>query len=54
MAKNWINDSVAPFKNTNLTDALAKVTLGISIKENGLMTNKFFHWTRMDKINLLT
>jgi hypothetical protein len=39
--RNWINDSGRTFKNTNLTDALAKVTLGISIKENGLMTNKF-------------
>ncbi|MFV8363476.1 ion channel [Flavobacterium sp. ZT3P35] len=46
---------VAPFKNTNLTDALAKVTLGISIKENGLMTNKFFALDlELDKINLLT
>ena len=46
---------IAPFKNTNLTDALAKVTLGISIKENGLMTNKFFALDlELDKINLLT
>ena len=46
---------VAPFKNTNLTDALAKVTLGMSINENGLMTNKFFALDlELDKINLLT
>jgi Inward rectifier potassium channel C-terminal domain/Ion channel len=33
---------IAPFKNTTLTDAEAKVTVGIAIEENGKITNKFF------------
>ena len=33
---------IAPFKNTTLTDAEAKVTLGMSVEENGKITNKFF------------
>jgi hypothetical protein len=46
---------VTPFKNTNLTDAQAKVTLGMSIEENGLMTNKFFSLDlELEKINVLT
>ena len=32
---------LVPFKNTNFTDAKAKVTLGMSLEENGLKTNKF-------------
>ncbi|HEY5462454.1 MAG TPA: hypothetical protein VIJ95_04295 [Hanamia sp.] len=33
---------LAPFKNTTLTDAEAKVTLGIIVEENGKMINKFY------------
>lgn len=33
---------LAPFKNTTLTDAEAKVTLGIIVEENGKMVNKFY------------
>src|SRR5665647_1236602 len=33
---------LAPFKNTTLTDAEAKVTLGLVIEENGKMVNKFY------------
>ncbi|KLT70826.1 ion channel [Flavobacterium sp. ABG] len=33
---------LVPFKNTNFTDATAKVTLGMSIEEDGKMTNKFY------------
>jgi hypothetical protein len=33
---------IAPFKNTTLTDAEAKVTLGMAVEENGKSTNKFF------------
>jgi hypothetical protein len=46
---------VTPFKNTNLTDAQAKMTLGISIHENGVLTNKFFALDlELEKINVLT
>jgi len=44
-----------PFKNTNFTDAEAKMTLGINIEENGIMTNKFYSLElELDKINALT
>lgn len=44
-----------PFKNTNFTDAEAKMTLGMSIEENGKMTNKFYSLElELDKINALT
>ena len=33
---------LAPFKNTTLTDAEAKVTLGLIVEENGKMVNKFY------------
>lgn len=33
---------VAPFKNTNLLDAEAKITLGLIVEENGILVNKFF------------
>ncbi|MCG9790940.1 ion channel [Flavobacterium algicola] len=33
---------MVPFKNTNFTDAEAKMTLGMSIEENGEMINKFY------------
>ena len=33
---------LSPFKNTNLSYAEAKITLGITIEENGKKTNKFY------------
>lgn len=33
---------LAPFKNTTLTDAEAKVTLGLVVEEQGKMVNKFY------------
>ena len=33
---------VAPFKNTSLIDAEAKLTLGLSVEENGKNVNKFY------------
>lgn len=33
---------LAPFKNTTLTDAEAKLTLGLVIEENGKLVNKFY------------
>lgn len=46
---------LVPHKNTNLTDAEVKVTLGLHIEENGIQTNKFFNLNlEIDKINLLT
>jgi inward rectifier potassium channel len=33
---------VAPFKNTNLVDAAANVTLGMTIEENGASVNRFY------------
>lgn len=33
---------MTPYKNTNLTDAEAKVTVGMTVEENGVMTNKFY------------
>lgn len=44
-----------PFKNTNFTDAEAKITLGMSVEENGKMTNKFYSLDlELKKINALT
>lgn len=34
---------LAPFKNTTLTDAEAKLSLAIVLEENGKMVNKFYH-----------
>ncbi|MEO6174839.1 MAG: ion channel [Flavobacterium circumlabens] len=46
---------LVPFKNTNLTDANAKITLGMSIEENGKMINKFYNLElELDKINALS
>jgi len=46
---------VAPYKNTSLTDAEAKLTLGMMVEENGKMTNKFFPLElELEKINALT
>ncbi len=45
---------VAPYKNANLTDAEAKVSLGISLEENGKMVNKFYPLDlEFEKINAL-
>ncbi|MEO8238380.1 MAG: ion channel [Flavobacterium sp.] len=46
---------VVPFKNTNFTDAKAKVTLAMSIEENGKMTNKFYNLElEIDRVNALS
>ncbi|HKX86569.1 MAG TPA: ion channel [Flavobacterium sp.] len=46
---------ITPYKNTNLTEAEAKVTLGMRVKENGQEFNKFFTLDlEYDKINALT
>lgn len=44
-----------PYKNTNFTDAEAKITLGMHLEENGKMVNKFYELElEMTKINALT
>lgn len=44
-----------PFKNTNFTDAEAKITLGMSVDVEGVITNKFYTLElEMDKVNALT
>ena len=46
---------LVPFKNTNFTDAKAKVTLGMSTEENGFKTNKFYNLElELDQINALS
>jgi len=46
---------VTPFKNTNLLDAEAKMTLGMSILENGSLVNRFYSLDlELQKINALT
>lgn len=46
---------LAPYKNTNLIDAEARMTLGMSVEENGNMVNKFYSLgMEMNKINALT
>lgn len=46
---------MTPYKNTNLTDAEAKVTLGMVLEENGKFVNKFYTLDlELDKINALT
>lgn len=46
---------LVPFKNTNFTDAIAKVTLGMSIEENGERVNKFYSLNlEIDRINALS
>jgi Inward rectifier potassium channel C-terminal domain len=46
---------LAPFKNTALTDAEAKVSLGMMIEENGKMVNRFFPLElEFTKVNALT
>lgn len=44
-----------PYKNTNLTDAEARVTLGITLEENGIKSNKFYNLNlELEKINMLS
>jgi inward rectifier potassium channel len=46
---------MSPFKNTNLTDAEARLTLGMSIEEDGKPVNKFYTLDlELDKVNALT
>ncbi|KRB57596.1 ion channel [Flavobacterium sp. Root186] len=46
---------LVPFKNTNFTDAAAKVTLGMSMEENGQRVNKFYNLNlELDRINALS
>ena len=52
---NAIMLRLAPFKNTTLTDAEAKVTLGLIVEENGRLVNKFFQLPlEYEKVNSLT
>lgn len=45
---------LTPFKNTNLTDAEVKMTLGMKLDEKGTLTNKFYTLElEMSKINAL-
>ncbi|MBY0487284.1 MAG: Inward rectifier potassium channel Irk [Flavobacteriaceae bacterium] len=46
---------LSPYKNTNLTDAEARMTLGIHVEENGKMVNKFYTLDlELDRVNALT
>jgi hypothetical protein len=46
---------LVPFKNTNLTDAKAKMTLGMIVEENGVVTNNFYSLDlELERINALT
>jgi inward rectifier potassium channel len=46
---------VAPYKNTNLTDAEAKVTLGLIVDEDGKKINRFFQLPlEYERVNALT
>ncbi|MEO6219537.1 MAG: ion channel [Ginsengibacter sp.] len=46
---------VAPFKNTNLVDAVANVTLGMTLEENGAEVNRFYQLDlEFSTINALT
>jgi len=45
---------LTPYKNTNLTDAEAKITLGIKLEEKGVAINKFYTLDlEMSKVNAL-
>ena len=45
---------LTPFKNTNLTDAEAKITLGMKLEDNGVLVNKFYTLDlELSKINAL-
>ena len=47
---------IAPFKNATLTDAEAKITIGMPVEENGRVMNKFFplelEYDRVNALNL--
>lgn len=46
---------LSPFKNTNFTDAEAKITLGMSVEEDGKLVNKFYALDlELEKINALS
>lgn len=46
---------LVPFKNTNFTDAKANITLGMSVEEEGKITNNFYTLDlELDKINALS
>jgi inward rectifier potassium channel len=46
---------LAPFKNNNLLETEAKVTLAMKIEENGKLTNKFFALNlELSKVNTVT
>jgi Inward rectifier potassium channel C-terminal domain/Ion channel len=46
---------ITPYKNTTLTDAEARVTLGMTVEENGKMLNRFFPLElEFSKANALT
>jgi inward rectifier potassium channel len=46
---------LCPFKNTTLTDAEARMTLGLHIEDDGKMVNKFYSLDlELEKINALT
>ncbi len=46
---------MAPYKNANLTDAKAKMTIGMIVEENQVKTNKFYNLNlELSKINALT
>ncbi len=52
---NAIMLRLAPFKNTILTDAEAKVSLGLIVEEKGKMVNKFFQLSlEYERVNSLT
>lgn len=46
---------LTPYKNTNLTDAEARMTMGIHVEEEGKMVNKFYTLDlELEKVNSLT
>lgn len=46
---------MTPYKNTNFTDAEAKMTLGLSLEEDGVKVNKFYTLElELERINTLT
>lgn len=45
---------ITPYKNTNFTDAEAKITLGMSVEEDGKLVNKFYFLDlELQKVNSL-
>jgi inward rectifier potassium channel len=46
---------LTPFKNTNLMDAEAKITVAINVEQDGILSNKFYSLDlELNKINALT